>query len=62
MVLLIYDILIYSKDRVKHSTYLNTVLQTKGEHQLYSNSKKREFWLEQVVFLGCVISREGDES
>jgi len=35
------------------------VLQKTKEHQLYGNSKKCEFWLEQVVFLGHAIAKEG---
>ena len=48
---------VYSKDRDKRITYSNTVLQTMREHQLCRNSKKYEFWFEQVVFLEHVVSR-----
>ena len=34
-------------------------MQTLREHQLHSKYKKHEFWLEEVVFLGHVISNEG---
>jgi len=30
-----------------------------GEHQLYGNSKKYEFWLEQIAFLGQQFSKRG---
>jgi len=53
------DILIYSKDRDEHTIHLRTVLQTLREHQLHSKYKKHEFWLEKVVFLGHVVSKEG---
>jgi len=43
MVGFLYNILMYSKDRDKHITYSNIVLQTMGEHQLYGNSKKCKF-------------------
>ena len=35
------------------------VLQTLREHQLYAKFSKCEFWLEQVQFLGHVISGAG---
>ena len=52
------NILTYSKDRDEHITHFRTVLQTLREHQLRSQYKKREFWLEEVVFLGHVVSKE----
>ncbi|KAK1616552.1 hypothetical protein QYE76_022069 [Lolium multiflorum] len=35
------------------------VLQTLREHQLYAKFSKCEFWLDQVEFLGHVISKDG---
>jgi len=55
------DILIYSKDKDKHTIHLRTVLQTLREHQLHSKYRKHEFWLEEVVFLGHVVSTEGSK-
>jgi len=54
-VVFIDNILIYSKERNKHINHLRMVLQTLREHQLHSKYKKREFWLEEVVFLGYVV-------
>jgi len=34
-------------------------MQTLREHQLYAKLKKCEFWLEEIVFLGHVVSKEG---
>jgi len=51
--------LIYSNDRDKHITYSDTLLLTMREHQLYANSKRCEFWLEQVVFLGHIVLEDG---
>jgi len=34
-------------------------LSTLREHQLYGKLKKCEFWLEEVAFLGHVVSKEG---
>ena len=38
---------------------LKIVLQILGERKLYAKLKKCEFWLNQVVFLGHVISKDG---
>ena len=35
------------------------VLQTLREKQLYAKFKKCKFWLDQVVFLGHIVSGEG---
>ena len=37
---------------------LKYVLQTLREHQLYANFLKCEFWLDQVAFLGHVVSKD----
>jgi len=59
VVVFIDDILVYSKDKEEHAHHLQIVLQTLREHQLYAKLKKCEFWLEEVVFLGHVVSKEG---
>ena len=38
---------------------MRIVLQTLRDKQLYVKFSKCEFWLEEVVFLGHVISAEG---
>jgi hypothetical protein len=53
------DILIYSKDKEEHAKHLRITLQILREHQLYAKFSKCEFWLDQVEFLGHVISKEG---
>ena len=59
MVVFINDILIYSKDRDEHADHLRVMLQTLRKHQLYGKLKKYEFWLEEVVLLGHVVTKEG---
>jgi len=59
VVAFIENILIYSKDRDEHTAHLRMVLQSLKEHQLHSEYKKREFWLEEVVFSGHMVSKEG---
>ncbi|KAK1662686.1 hypothetical protein QYE76_050845 [Lolium multiflorum] len=58
-IVFIDDILIYSKDKAEHAEHLRIVLQTLREHQLYAKFSKCEFWLDQVEFLGHVISKDG---
>ena len=38
--------------------HLKLVLQTLKEHQLYAKFSKCEFWVDQVAFLGQVVSEE----
>ena len=53
------DILIYSKSQEEHEEHLRIVLQILREGKLHAKLKKCEFWLNQVVFLGHVISKDG---
>ncbi|WVZ70158.1 hypothetical protein U9M48_018846 [Paspalum notatum var. saurae] len=59
VVVFIDDILIYSKTEEEHAKHLRIVLQTLREHKLYAKLKKCDFWLNQVSFLGHIISGEG---
>ncbi|CAJ2642448.1 unnamed protein product [Trifolium pratense] len=44
---------------VVHDEHLRLVLEVLREKQLYANLGKCEFWLDEVKFLGHVISKEG---
>ena len=55
-VVFIDDILVYSKDREDHDTYLRVVLETLRKEQLYAKLSKCEFWLREVSFLRHIIS------
>ena len=59
VVVFIDDILVYSKTEEEHEEHLRLTLQTLKEKQLYAKFKKCEFWLDKVVFLGHVISKDG---
>ncbi|XP_075473990.1 uncharacterized protein LOC142505051 [Primulina tabacum] len=59
VIVFIDDILIYSKTRELHAEHLRTVLQLLREKQLHAKLKKCEFWLEQVSFLGHIVSKDG---
>ena len=53
------DILIYSESRDVHADHLRVVLGILREHKLYGKLLKCEFWLDEVKFLGHVISAQG---
>jgi hypothetical protein len=59
VVIFIDDILIYSKSEVEHEKHLRLVLQRLREHKLYAKLSKCEFWIDEVPFLGHVISKGG---
>ena len=59
VVVFIDDILVYSKTKEEHEDHLRVVLQLLRENQLFAKLNKCEFWLEQVAFLGHIISSEG---
>jgi hypothetical protein len=59
VVVFIDDILIYSKSKEEHATHLRVVLTRLREHKLYAKFSKCEFWLDQVPFLGHILSAEG---
>ena len=59
MVVFIDDILVYSKSEEEHARHLRFVLQTLRDYQLYAKFSKCEFWLDQVAFLGHVVSKDG---
>jgi hypothetical protein len=53
------DILIYSKNEEEHAKHLRIVLTRLREHQLYAMFSKCAFWLEEIQFLGHVLSAKG---
>jgi hypothetical protein len=59
MMVLIDDILIYSKNEEEHVRHLWIVLMRLREHQLYGKFSKCAFWLEEIQFLGHVLSTKG---
>ena len=59
VVVFIDDILVYSKNKEEHEKHLHVILQTLREHQLFAKLNKCEFWLDQISFLGHVVSNDG---
>jgi hypothetical protein len=56
VVILINNILIYSKTDDEHDEHLRLELEKLRPNPLYAKFSKCEFWLTQVAFLGHVIS------
>ncbi|WVZ80919.1 hypothetical protein U9M48_028353, partial [Paspalum notatum var. saurae] len=59
VVVFVDDILIYSKTEEEHEEHLRLVLQKLRDHKLYAKLSKCEFWLDQVPFLGHIVSKGG---
>jgi hypothetical protein len=59
VVMFIDDIHVYSKSTEDHEEHLRVVLQRLRDHRLYAKFSKCEFWINEVPFLGHVISSEG---
>jgi hypothetical protein len=59
VVVFIDNILVYSKSTEDHEEHLRVVLQRLWDHHLYTKFSKCEFWINEVSFLGHMISSEG---
>ena len=59
VVVFINDILIYSKSVQEHEQHLRVVFEKLKAHKLYAKFSKCEFWLENVAFLGHILTAEG---
>jgi hypothetical protein len=59
VVVFIDNILIYSKNDSDHEEHLWLVLQKLRDNQLYAKYSKCEFWINEVQFLGHIISNGG---
>ena len=53
------DILVFSKNKEDHAKHLRLVLDKLREHQFYAKFSKCEFWLDEVLYLGHIISAKG---
>nr|GEZ02201.1 putative reverse transcriptase domain-containing protein [Tanacetum cinerariifolium] len=59
VIVFIDDILIYSRNKVKHEGHPKQILELQKKEELYAEFSKCAFWLSKVKFLGHVIDREG---
>lgn len=58
IIIFIDDIVIYSKTQKQYEQHLRIALQTLKEHHFYAKFSKYEFWLDQIHFLGHVVSKK----
>nr|GEY29083.1 uncharacterized protein [Tanacetum cinerariifolium] len=59
VIVFIDDILVYSKSEEEHKQHLRIVLEILRQKKLYAKFSKCEFWLQQVSFLGHIVSANG---
>jgi hypothetical protein len=59
VVVFIDDILVFSKTTDDHEEHLRILLGKLKQQQLFAKFSKCEFWMEEVAFLGHVLSAEG---
>ena len=59
VVVFIDDILIYSRSAKEHEQHLRVIFNKLRAHELYAKFSKCEFWLQEVTFLGHIITTEG---
>nr|GEV20468.1 putative reverse transcriptase domain-containing protein [Tanacetum cinerariifolium] len=59
VIVIIDDILIYSKNKQEHEEHLKLILELLKKEELYAKFSKCEFWIPKVQFLGHVINSQG---
>jgi hypothetical protein len=59
VIVFIDDILIYFKSESDHEEHLRLVLQKLRDKRLYAKYSKCEIWIDEVSFLGHIISNGG---
>jgi hypothetical protein len=59
VIVIIDDILVYSRSAEEHGQHLKVFLEKLRAHQLYVKFSKCEFWLQKVSFLGHILTTEG---
>jgi hypothetical protein len=59
VVVYIDGIMVYSKTKDEHAEHLRLVLTKLHEYRLYTKFSKCEFWLQELIFLGHVVSANG---
>ncbi|GJW13692.1 putative reverse transcriptase domain-containing protein [Tanacetum coccineum] len=58
VIVFIDDILAYSRSKEEHEVHVKLVLESLRKEKLYAKFSKCEFWLEEVHFLGHVVTTD----
>ncbi|MCO5576395.1 hypothetical protein L7F22_030205 [Adiantum nelumboides] len=53
------DVIIYSKTIEEHKEHLKVIFQALRDNKLHVNQKKSEFFLQEIQYLGHIISKNG---
>ena len=53
------DIIIYSRSLEEHKQHLQEIFQALRDNKLYINQKKSEFFMQEIQYLGHIISKDG---
>ncbi|MCO5561295.1 hypothetical protein L7F22_014916 [Adiantum nelumboides] len=53
------DVIIYSKSMEEHKKHLQVIFQALRDNKLFINQKKSEFFLQEIQYLGHIISKSG---
>ncbi|MCO5559028.1 hypothetical protein L7F22_012620 [Adiantum nelumboides] len=53
------DVIIYSKSMEEHKKHLQVIFQALRDNKLFINQKKSEFFLQEIQYLGHIISAKG---
>ena len=59
VIVYIDDILVFSKTAEEHAQHLAVVLQKLRDNKLYANGEKSEFGLQEIEFLGHIMTGQG---
>ena len=59
VLVLLDDILTYSKNEEEHEEHLRLTLKLLREHKLYAKLSKCDFYKDKIHYLGHIISEEG---
>ncbi|KAI3702276.1 hypothetical protein L6452_28009 [Arctium lappa] len=59
VIVFIDDILIYLRNEAEHRKHLREVLEVLRKEKLFAKFSKCEFWIQEVQFLGHVVSKDG---
>ena len=59
VIVFVDDILIYSDNEELHEKHLKLALEVLIKNKLYAKFSKCDFWMNEVLFLGRIVSKDG---